>query len=134
MDYTTIIVQALISFATIFGGAGFWSWLSQKKAKKNDIVTDIKEIKDFLEQEKKNSKKQNFEIEAIIESLTALMRERLLDNAHKCIAKGYYTEQEREVYHAIFSIYEKEPFNGDGVIHQLQPILVELPMKDPNGK
>ena len=64
---------------------------------------------------------------AIIESLTALLRERLLEAYTKCMEKGYYTMAERETYGKLFECYESEPFNGDGVIHDLQPLIKKLP-------
>lgn len=64
---------------------------------------------------------------AIIESLCGMMRERLLDNYKRCTKKGYYTREEREIYGEMFECYEKAPFNGDGVMHDLRPIMKELP-------
>lgn len=152
IDYTTIIIQVITSIATVFGSVGFWTYLSQKQEKKNGLTTkidtlstDIKNVKDSLEEEKTHRAEREKnddsvrstateERKAIINSQRALMRERLLENAHKCFAKGYYTEQEREIYHDIYEIYINEPYKGNGVIHQFQPLLVELPLTDPNKK
>lgn len=65
--------------------------------------------------------------EAVIVSLKGLLRERLLDNYNKCVAKGYYTKEERETYGEMFKCYESEPFDGNGVMHQLQPIMQKMP-------
>lgn len=65
---------------------------------------------------------------AVIESITGLMRDRLLDNYKRCIKKGYYSMAEREIYGRMFDCYEGEPFNGDGVMHDLRPIMKSLPM------
>lgn len=150
MDYTQIAIQIVTSLATVFAGAGFWTYLSQKSEKKDGISTkidtlsaDLKKVSENLDEEKKHRIAReksddkvravaNDERKAIIESQKALMRERLLENAHKCIAKGFYTEQEREVYHAIYEIYVNEPYKGNGVIHTYQPILADLPLTDPN--
>lgn len=64
---------------------------------------------------------------AIIDSLTGILRERLLENYNRCIKKGYYTLQEREIYKEMFRCYTQAPFNGNGVIHELQPIMQALP-------
>lgn len=64
---------------------------------------------------------------AIINSLTVLLRERLLEAYTRCSKKGYYTKAERETYGELFKCYENEPFNGDGVMHDLQPIIKGLP-------
>jgi len=67
--------------------------------------------------------------QAIIESITGLMRDRLLDNYKRCIKKGYYSMEEREIYGRMFECYEKPPFNGNGVMHDLRPLMKKLPMK-----
>lgn len=64
---------------------------------------------------------------AIIQSLTGILRERLLENYNRCMEKGYYTKEEREVYGAMYQCYVADPFNGNGVMHQLQPIMQALP-------
>ena len=64
---------------------------------------------------------------AIVESLTGLLRDRLLDAYNKCYDKGYYTKEERETYGELFRCYESAPFNGNGVMHQLRPIMQALP-------
>ena len=64
---------------------------------------------------------------AVIESLRAMIRDRLLDAYDKCMAKGYYTKEERETYGELFKCYESKPFDGNGVMHQLQPKIQALP-------
>lgn len=71
---------------------------------------------------------------AIIKSLTGILRERLLENYHRCIAKGFYSKEEREVYGAMFKCYTEDPFNGNGVMHQLQPIMQKLPWTEEDAK
>ena len=70
---------------------------------------------------------------AIIESLKGLMRERLLDVYNKCIKKGFYTKEEREVYKPLYECYKNEPFNGNGVMKDLHYIMIRLPL-DSNGE
>lgn len=72
-------------------------------------------------------KSDSAERHAIIVSLCGMMRERLLDNYKRCIKKGYYTKEEREIYGEMFTCYENPPFNGDGVMHDLRPIMKALP-------
>jgi outer membrane murein-binding lipoprotein Lpp len=64
---------------------------------------------------------------AIIESLKGLLRERLLSAYKQCMTKGYYTKEERETYSELFRCYESEPFAGNGIMHQLRPIMQALP-------
>jgi outer membrane murein-binding lipoprotein Lpp len=66
---------------------------------------------------------------AIIESLKGLMRERLLDVYNKCVKKGFYTKEEREVYKPLYECYKDEPFNGNGVIKDLHYIMIRLPLE-----
>lgn len=65
---------------------------------------------------------------AIIESLKGLMRERLLEVYNRCVKKGYYTKEEREVYKPLYECYKSEPFNGNGVIKDLHYIMIRLPL------
>ena len=180
-DWTTIIVQSLITIATIIGGAGFWEWKKAKLAAKREDkkeeknydqkfdklseqfstlsnqVTSVDSKVDFLAEDMQDLKKdlillqeaneatvkyrelrdsrdkEALEVqEAIIESITGLMRDRLLDNYRRCMKKGYYTMEEREIYGKMFECYEKPPFRGNGVMHDLRPIMKALPIEPPN--
>ena len=73
------------------------------------------------------------ERQAIIESLKGLIRERLLDVYNRCIKKGYYSKEEREVYKPLYECYTSDPFHGNGVMKDLHHIMVRLPMK-PDGE
>ena len=109
--------------------------------KVEQISTDVNDLKqDLLLLQNANEEtvkyreirdKQDKEIviiqEAVIQSLTGILRERLLENYTRCIAKGYYTKEEREVYGELYKCYTREPFSGNGVMHQLQPIMQDLP-------
>ena len=71
--------------------------------------------------------------QAIIESLKGLMRERLLDVYNRCVRKGYYTKEEREVYKPLYECYKSDPFHGNGVMRDLHHIMVRLPL-EPYGE
>ena len=97
---------------------------------KHDIILLQKaneETVKYREQRAQRDELDSIERRAIIESLCGMMRERLLDNYKRCIKKGYYTREEREIYGEMFECYEKAPFNGDGVMHDLRPIMKDLP-------
>lgn len=83
--------------------------------------------KDYIVSRNKQDKAVMEAQQAIIESLTGLLRDRLLEAYKRCMKKGYYTAAERETYGALFKCYESEPFRGDGVMHDLQPIIKKLP-------
>ena len=89
--------------------------------KANQVTIEYRETRDKRDKEVLKAQ------EAVIDSLKGLLRERLLDNYYKCIEKGYYTMEERETYHALFECYTREPFRGNGIMHDLQPILIQLP-------
>jgi len=62
----------------------------------------------------------------------AIARTMLLDNYEKCMAKGYYTVEEREVYSVLYKNYKND--NGNGVIDAIAERIRELPMEPPKDK
>ena len=89
----------------------------------NEATVKYRELRDSRDQEALEIQ------EAIIESIKGLMRDRLLDNYRRCMKKGYYTMEEREIYGKMFECYEKPPFRGNGVMHDLRPIMKALPIE-----
>ena len=69
------------------------------------------------------------EAERII--ILAMSRTMLLNNWEKCIEKGYYTIEEREVYHKLYEAYRED--NGNGIIEEIAPRIRALPMEPPSG-
>ncbi len=96
--------------------------------KANEETIKYRELRDKHDKESARVQK------AAIQSLTAILRERLLDNYHHCMKKGYYTKEEREVYGEMFECYTQDPFNGNGVMHDLQPIMKSLPWTQDEAK
>ena len=96
--------------------------------KANEETVKYREFRD--KQDKALAVVQN----AIIQSLTGILRERLLENYNRCMEKGYYTKEEREVYGRMYECYTKDPFNGNGVMHQLQPKMAALPWTEEEAK
>lgn len=64
--------------------------------------------------------------------LLAIARTMLLDNFEKCMAKGCYTVDEREVYSLLYESYKKD--DGNGVIDTIAKRIRELPMEPPKSK
>lgn len=130
---------------SILASSGLWAviqTLINKKTGKEKALEDIKsqlaelkqdniealeyrKARELLEESRLAAQKE--EREAIITAQRDLMRERLLDVYYKCTAKGFYSKEERETYGALFDCYESKPFNGNGVLHDLQPIMKALP-------
>lgn len=63
--------------------------------------------------------------------ILAMARSQLLDNYERCIEKGYYTIDEREVYHELYEAYHKD--GGNGIMDALAEKLTVLPT-EPNEK
>jgi cell division protein FtsB len=79
--------------------------------------------------EKESLKIYQSERQGMIDALKILMQDRLLANADNCLAKGYYTREERATFHQMFELYRSEPFNdGNPVVVELAPKLRALPM------
>lgn len=61
--------------------------------------------------------------------ILAMSRTMLLDNYEKCMDKGYYTLEEREVYHKLYEAYKKD--GGNSVIDEIAPSIRKLPLEPP---
>jgi len=136
MDYTPVIIQAIVSVATIFGGAGFWQFLTAKQSRKNGLekkvdvlVEDVAELKkDHAETKAHRARREEREF-ARDEMILSVTRAMLIDNYKDCMRKGYYALDEREVYHALFESYHNA--GGDGVIDQTRDKILMLPTEPP---
>lgn len=142
MDTLTLIGTIV---GSILASSGLWAVIQSLINKKTGNEKTLEDIKSQLAELKQDNVEaleyrksrelleesrlaaQKAEREAMITAQRDLMRERLLDVYYKCTAKGYYSKEERETYGALFECYESEPFNGNGVLHDLQPIMKELP-------
>lgn len=61
--------------------------------------------------------------------ILAMSRTMLLDNWEKCMDKGSYTVEEREVYHKLYEAYKSD--GGNSVIDDIAPRIRALPMENP---
>ena len=64
--------------------------------------------------------------------ILAMSRTMLLNNWERCVEKGYYTIEEREVYHKLYEAYRED--NGNGIIEEIAPRIRALPMEPPKSK
>jgi len=76
-----------------------------------------------------NERKKIEQREAERGIVLAIARTMLLDNYEKCMDKGYYTVEEREVYSVLYKNYKND--NGNGVIDAIAERIRELPMEPP---
>jgi len=61
--------------------------------------------------------------------ILAMSRTMLLDNWEKCMDKGSYTLEEREVYHKLYEAYKND--GGNSIIDEIAPRIRALPMERP---
>lgn len=81
-----------------------------------------------IEQREAERKKiEQREAERII--ILAMSRTMLLDNYEKCMDKGFYTLEEREVYHKLYEAYKSD--GGNSIIDEIAPRIRALPMEPP---
>lgn len=76
-----------------------------------------------------NERKKIEQREAERGIVLAIARTMLLDNYEKCMEKGYYTVEEREVYSKLYKNYKND--SGNGVIDAIAARIRELPMEPP---
>lgn len=77
----------------------------------------------------RNAAKQR-EAERVI--ILAMSRTMLLNNYEKCVDKGYYSLEEREVYHKLYEAYKDD--GGNSVIDEIAPRIRRLPIEPPKDK
>lgn len=82
-------------------------------------ISDLKKYRNERE-EKEKAKDQ---------LILGMSRVMLIDNYNRCMEKGYYSTEERDVYRELFDAYTKN--GGNGVIEQLAPKLRDMPTKKP---
>ena len=73
--------------------------------------------------------RQQREAERVI--ILAMSRTMLLDNYEKCMRKGCYTVEEREVYHKLYEAYKSD--GGNSIIDEIAPRIRRLPLEPLGG-
>jgi hypothetical protein len=96
-------------------------------ARRLDDFDQRREVARAEREEKERREAERREAERSI--VLAIARTMLLDNFERCMKKGYYTLEEREVYGKLFAAYEFD--GGNGVIGSIAPQMRELPMEPP---
>lgn len=96
----------------------------------------VKRLDDFdrkretaREERKKKEKSENEQREAERAIVLAIARTMLLDNYEKCMRKGCYTVEEREVYGKLYASYIDD--GGNGIIGTIAQRIRELPLESP---
>lgn len=124
MDAITQQVLALAALQLLM--CPVLAWLIKRMIGKRLDSFDKK--RDDARAEQAESQRQH---EAERSMLLAIARTMLLDNFEKCMDKGYYTLDEREVYSLLYESYKED--HGNGVIDAIAERIRELPMEPPKG-
>ena len=76
-----------------------------------------------------NERKRTKQREAERDIVLAIARTMLLNNYEKCMDKGFYSVDEREVYSKLYESYKLD--DGNGIIDTIAVRIRELPMEPP---
>jgi len=99
-------------------------WFIKRKLEKFDGKREEARV-ERAETERKAIEQR--EAERVI--ILAMSRTMLLDNYEKCVNKGYYTLEEREVYHKLYEAYKSD--GGNSIIDEIAPRIRKLPLEPP---
>ena len=102
-------------------------WYIKRKLEKFDGKRENARI-ERAENERRKIEQREAERTIIL----AMSRTMLLNNWERCIDKGYYTVEEREVYHKLYQAYKSD--GGNSVIDEIAPRIRALPMEPPKDK
>ena len=94
-------------------------------------LNNFDEKREVARHERAEEKRHEREIhKAEHDIILSISRTMLLDNYEKCMTKGYYTVDEREVYSALYEQYVKS--GGNGIISAIAGRIRELPTEPPD--
>lgn len=102
-------------------------WFIKRLLEKFDVKRDDARTEQ-AEAERKAAKQRDAERVIIL----AMSRTMLLNNYEKCVDKGYYSLEEREVYHKLYEAYKDD--GGNSVIDEIAPRIRRLPIEPPKDK
>ena len=95
--------------------------------KRLDHFDEKRELARVEQSEDERKAREQREAERTI--ILAMSRTMLLDNYEKCVKKGCYTAEEREVYHKLYEAYKSD--GGNSVIDEIAPRIRKLPIESP---
>ena len=96
-------------------------------SKRLDHFDEKRELARVAQSEDERKAREQREAERTI--ILAMSRTMLLNNFEKCVKKGCYTAEEREVYHKLYEAYKSD--GGNSVIDEIAPRIRKLPMDAP---
>lgn len=113
--FVTVAVASVVAFMLNAVITPFVTFITQRLTDKKLDAFD----------RKREDELQRRDAEHVI--VLAIARTMLLDNYEKCIAKGRYTLEEREVYGKLYNAYRKD--GGNGVIETVAERIRKLPLE-----
>ena len=99
-------------------------WFIKRQLERFDNKRDEARL-EHAEAERRKIKQRDAERTIIL----AMSRTMLLDNYEKCVNKGCYTVEERDVYHKLYEAYKDD--GGNSIIDEIAPRIRKLPMEQP---
>ena len=99
-------------------------WFIKRQLERFDGKRDEARL-EHAEAERRKIKQRDAERTIIL----AMSRTMLLDNYEKCVNKGCYTVEEREVYHKLYEAYKDD--GGNSIIDEIAPRIRKLPIEKP---
>ena len=82
-------------------------------------------------QQAENEKRAREQREAERTIILAMSRSMLLNNYERCVEKGYYSLEERDVYHKLYAAYKAD--GGNSVIDETASRIRKLPIEPPEN-
>lgn len=93
-----------------------------------DAFDEKREMARVAQSEDERMAREQREAERTI--ILAMSRTMLLNNYEKCVNKGFYSVEEREVYHKLYEAYKSD--GGNSVIDEIAPRIRRLPIEPPD--
>lgn len=101
-------------------------WYIKRKLEKFDLKREEARMEQ-AEAERRKVEQREAERSIVL----AIARTMLLDNYEKCVDKGYYSVEERDVFSKLYSAYKSD--HGNGVIDEIAERIRKLPIDPPDG-
>ena len=124
MEIDPIVLTAIVAFITELIAAPIIVAVIVGKLNRFDEKRELART-ERAEEKKREQEQRKAERTMIL----AIARTMLLDNYEKCVDKGYYSVDEREIYHKLYVEYKND--GGNGIIDTIAARVKELPLEPP---
>ena len=105
-------------------------WLVRRfVGRRMDAYDEKRELARIEQAENEKRAREQREAERTI--ILAMSRSMLLNNYERCVEKGYYSLEERDVYHKLYAAYKAD--GGNSVIDETASRIRKLPIEPPEN-